>query len=533
MGGFRTQQLVNSFPLWTKARRDPSSVAQRLMGTFSEMVEEQTITSVKIAQDFRLLKYYLGVGRIWAFALDDEDVYPLTGTSFGVSKYTYPTVVGTSESTDYTLRRSIEIVEFLHAPPDRLIDVGDIPYSTMQVWSSASPYAYTQPPEPERLCVVVQNSTFYARPNSPTQDREYSGRHVVQIAGTDENDQEFREYIVVLDDGTFYTRNIFKTVTEVVLEGFDGDTTVSWFAQQNPFEVDPYRSAVFDDFEGQLRLSLSTQVVDSTTYSYVEYASTRLKLGEEYRRPSIEAPDNTEILAEVALLDSSGDTYTAVDLAINHETSKLYVLDAQGRLHVYDHELSTFDYVEDADVETARTHLELVPLRHRAKFGDTEFIYTDFVRNRNGIAQIQIKRLAPDGTVEYLQSDKTTWAGTVAWILAPNPDAARAENTWRDFRFSTEYDQAGQWEYSCTTVTSRDTTTSTTAVMASSMTAERTIDTGVSSPTGLDFSKEGYVAVADASEVLLLEEVADVWLADVRLGQVLLRSQYDQVEVSY
>lgn len=533
MSGFRTQQLVNNFPLWTKARRDPSSMAQRLFGTFSEMLEEQTVTNVKISQDFKLLKHYLGVGRAYSFVLDEDEVYPLNRTSPGVTKYEYPTVVGTLGSTDHTLRRSVEIVEFLHAPPDRLIEVGDISYSSTLCWSSASPYSVTSPPEPERLCVVVQNSTFYSRPGSRTQDREYTGRHVVQIAGTDENDQPMREYIRILDDGTFYTRNIFKTVTEVVLEGFNGDTTVSWFSQQNPFEVDPYRAAVFDDFEGQLRLSLSNQLVDAVTYSYVEYSSERLKLGHQYRRPSIVAPDNTEILAEVALLDSSGDPYTAVDLAINHETSKLYVLDAQGRLHVYDHELSTFGYVETADVETARTHLELVPLRHRAKFGDTEYMYTDFCRNRNGISRVQIKRMAPDGTVEYLQSDKSTWAAGAAWIVAPNPGAERAEHTWNDFRFSTEYSQLGQWEYSCTTQTAHDITVSTTAVMASALTAERTIDTGVTSPTGLQFSKEGYVAVADATEVHLFEEAADVWLADVRLGQVILRSQYDQVEVSY
>lgn len=532
MSGFRTQQIANSFPLWTKARRDPSSVAQRFFGTFSEMLEEQTITSVNVSQDFRLLKKYLGVGRIWAFGLSDEDLYPKTSTSPGVSKYSYPTVVGTDSNVDYTCSRVAEVVEFLHAPPDRLLEVTDFSYSTFQVWNSNSPHVTTDPPKPERLCIVVENSTFYSRSNA-TQDREYTGRHVVQVAGTDENDRKCREYIRILDDGVFYTRNIFKTVTEIVLEGFDGDTIVSWFAQQNAFETDPYRSAVFDDFEGQLRLSLSTQVVDSITYSYVEYSSERLKLGEEYRRPSIVAPDNTEILAEVVLLDSSGDPYTAIDLAINHETSKLYVLDAQGRLHVYDHELSTFDYVESADVETPRTHLELVPLRHRVKFGDAEFVYTDFVRNRNGIVKIQIKRLAPDATIEYLQTDKTTWGTTAAWIVAPNPDAQRAENTWNDFRFSTEYDQVGQWEYSCTTVTSRDTTTSTTAVLASRLVAQRTIDTTVLNPIGMSFSKEGYVAVADATKVYLFEEVADVWLADVRLGQVLLRSQYSQVEVSY
>lgn len=531
--GFRTQRMANDFPLWSKVRKDPSSMGQRLFSTFSEMLEDHTISAIKISQDFRLLKWYLGVGRVWGFILDEDDVFPTSETSFGVSKYSYPTIVGTLNGVDYTCARSTEIVEFMNAAPDRLVSQGQSSYSTLICWTSASPYSVVDPPWPERLCITVQGSTFYSRPNNRVQDLAYTGRHVVQIAGTDENDVPIREYVEVLDDGVYYTRNIFKTVAEVVLEGFDGSTVVSWFPEQNPHEIDPYRSAVFDDFEGQLKLSLSSQVVGASTYSYVEYSSDRLKLGEQYRRPSIEAPDNTEILAEVVLLDSSGDPYTAVDLAINHETSRLYILDDQGRLHVYDHELSAFDYVEEADVETARTHLELVPLRHRSKYGDAEYIYTDFVRNRNGIDRIQIKRIAPDGTTEYLQADKSTWSAGAAWIAAPNPNAERPEHTWSDFRFSTTYNQLGQWEYSCTTVSARDTTVYTTAVMASYLQALRTIDTNVGSPTGLSFSKEGYVAITDGSDVHWFEEAFDVWLADVRLGQVLMRSQYDQVEVAY
>jgi hypothetical protein len=531
--GFSTQRMANAFPLWAKIRRDPSSVGQRLFSAFAEMTDEHHITSIKIGQDAHLLKHYLGVGACWGFSLDDEDVYPLNETSPGVTKYTYPTVVGTVDDVDYTCARAVEIIEFLSAPPDRLISQGSAAYSSLVCWSSSSPYTFVDPPWPERLCVLVENSTFYAR-NSKYQDRQYSGRHTVIVTGTDENDVPISEYVMVPDDGTYYTRNIFKTVSDVVFEGFDGDCTISWFAKQNPWEVDPYRVAVLDDFEGQLRLSLSTQVVDSITYSYVEYSSSRLKLGEEYRRPSIEAPDNTEILAEVVLLDSSGDPYTAVDLAINHETSKLYVLDAQGRLHVYDHELSAFEVNDDADVATARTHLELVPLRHRAKYGDTEYIYTDFQRNRFPIAKVQIKRIAPDGTTEYLQTDKSTWSASSAWIVAPNAGAkVSPEKTWSDFRFATTYNQVGQWEYSCTTVTSRDTTTATTAVLASYMEAERSLDTEVVDPEGLMFSQEGYVAVCDATDVHWFSEASDTWLADVRLGQVLLRSQYDQVEVSY
>ena len=530
--GFRTQRLANAFPLWTKTRRDPSSLAHRLFETFAEMTEEQTITAVKISQDRHLLKSYLGTGRCYTVALDDGDLYPQAETSNSVLKYTYPTVVGTLDGVDYTLTRVEELTSFLNSPPDRLVAKGSRNFSTYEVWTSTSPYSYVDPPWPERLALEVKDSTFYSR-RSRTEDREYSGKHVIQIAGLDENNIKIREYVQVLDDGVFYTRNFFKTVTEIAAEGFNGTIVARWFPYQHSWEVDPYRQAVFDDFEGQLMLSLSTQVVDGITYSYVEYSSARLKLGEKYRRTGNEAPDNTEILAEVVLLNSSGNPYTAVDLAINHETSKLYVLDAQGSLHVYDHELSSFEDSDYADTETARTYMELIPLRHRAKYGDAEYLYTDFARNRFGIIKIEIKRTSPDGTVEYLQSDKSTWNSSQAYIVAFRPDAKTPEQTWQDFRFSTQYDQLGQWEYTCTTISSKDTTVYTTAVLVSKMVAERSLDTDVSSCEGLAFSREGYVAVSDGFEVHYFEEASDTWLADVRLGQVLMHNKYDSIEISY
>lgn len=529
---FRTQRLTNAFPLWAKIRRDPSSFGARFLDSFAQMGGEMSITNMKIMQDIHLLKHYLGVGYLYSFYLDEGDEFYKNGTGPGTYKWVYPTVSGTIGTTDYSLTRYEDLVSMLNAAPDRISPAETQAYSSLVVWDSTSPYTVVSPTRPERLYIEISNSTFYSRVSS-RQDREYSGQHTIQVAGTDENDIDIREYIDVLDDGVFVTRNIFKTVEEVLVEGFDGTVVIKWFADAYSYELDPYRAAVFDDFEGQLRLSLTTQVVDSTTYSYVVYSSPRLKLGEEYRRPEIEATSNVENLAEVVLLDSSGNPYTAVDLAINHHTSKLYVLDDQGSVHVYDHELSPFSVFSSSDIQTSTTHMELVPLRHRAKYGDTEYVYTGFTRLRHNVTSVQIKRQSPDGTVEYLQSDKTTWAAGQYAIPAPNPNAVFPEGSWSDIRFSTEYDQLGQWEYALTLTTPSDTTVYVTAVMVDSLTAESSIATGVSSPVGLGFSKEGYIAVADASEVHYFQEVVDGWIADTQTQRVLMRADYDQIEVSY
>jgi hypothetical protein len=493
---------------------------------------EQSITARKLSDDPHLLKPYLGIGYLWSLYLDEDDIFQKTDTTTGAFSYIYPTVVGTLDAVDYTLTQHEDLITLLNAAPARIAEVDSQTYSSFTVWSSAAPYTYGALSRPERLYIDITNTTFFAKRTSVS-DREYSGRHVIQIVGTDENDITIREYVRILDEGVYCTRNIYKTVTEVVVEGFDGDVLIEWFSNAQSFEPDPYRVAIFDDFEGQLRLSLSTQVVGGPTYSYVEYASPRLKLGEQYRRAGIELASNVETLAEVVLLNSSGNPYTAVDLAINHQTSKMYVLDSQGNVHVYDHELSSFSVFNSTDIETDSTYIELVPLRHRAKFGDTEYLYTHFARLRQNITKIEVKRRDPAGVVEYLQSDKTTWALAQAYIAAPNPSARLPEGSWSDIRFSTEYDQLGQWEYTLTTVSNVDTTVYVTAVQASSMTADVSLATGVVSPTAVGFSKEGYLGVTQGSEVKYFEEFVDGWTADTRTDRILMRSNYDSVEVTY
>lgn len=530
---FRTQRLANAFPLWSKLRSDPSSFGHRFLDTFASVIAEQSITNVKLSMDNHLLKPYLGIGYLYSVVLSDDDAFPQAETSLGVLQYSYPTVVGTVDSVDYTLDRYEDLFEMLSAAPDRVSLVESRPYTSLFCWQSSSPYVFSDPPWPERLSIEVSGSTFFSKP-SKVYDREYSGMHAVHVFGTDQNDISISELVEVRDDGVYRTRNIFKTVEDISIEGFDGSVSVRWFPEALSQEPDPYRIAVFDDFEGQLLLSLSSQVVDSVTYSYVVYSSNRLKNGNDYRRPQIESPGNNEVLAETVLLDSSGSPYVAVDLAINHQSSKLYVLDDSGFVHVYDHELSPFSVFSSTESETMSTYIELTPLRHRAKFGDSEYLYTDFKRNRLNISSIQIKRRAPDGTVEYLQADRSTWAAGAASISAPVlTGLTTPEASWQDFRFSTTYNQVGQWEYVLTTKTAVDTTVYVTAVMASSMAAESSVDMSVSTPAGLSFSQEGYISISDGSEVHFYEEFVDGWIADTRLGQILMRSDYTSVEVTY
>jgi hypothetical protein len=524
----RTQRLANAFPLWSKARRDSSSLAQKTLSTFAESLEEASITNVRVSNEFHLLKPYLGVGAIYNILLDEDDLFPTESSTLGASTYVYPDVVGTIGATDYTLERSTEIVGFLNALPDRITLKDTRAYSSLSCWSSSSPYTYTSPPWAERLCIVVSGSTFYSR-ISRYSDREYTGKHVIQLIGKDENDISIREYVSVTDDGVYYTKNIFKDLEDVFYEGFDGTISIKWFPKQNSFETDMYRVIVFDDFEDALALSIE----NTDSKGYLVYQGDRFKRGEEYRRGDSDTLDNTERLAEIALLNSSSIAIQVVDFVLDLQTARLYVLDTSNYVHVYEHDLPVFKTTTYTMSETAASYVELLPNRSRAKFNETEYIYTSFSRTREKINAIQIKRIAPDGTVRYLQSDKSTWSSGEAWIESINKSIIDPINSWDDFRFSTQYNQYGQWEYSCTTKSLSGQKVSTTSVLVGSLVAKKSFNTGLSGLNGIAFDANGFLSLCSSSNVYRFNCFSDVWLADTRNNQIFLRTEYDSVEVTY
>lgn len=529
---FRTQYLANAFPVWTKIHKDRSSLGQRLFETFAEMSTEQTITAIKILNDEHLLKQYLGVGCVYNAILNEEDEYPYEVNSSGVTQYSYPTVVGKDSYGTHTLERIEDLITFLNVPPDRLSLIDTNAFTSYIVWDSSAITTYVNPPWPERLFISVLNSTFYTN-RTEERDRAYSGLHKIQVIGTDENDLNIREYIQVDDDGYFFTKNIFKTVTNISYEGFNGQIIVKWFPVTPNYIVDPFRTAVISDATGPLHIALNTMTVSAVNYSYLSFTLPIILLGQLYRRPELTDVFADEAIGDIVLLDANELPFTAVDMCINYQTAKLYVLDNTGRVHIYEHDLPSFTQSDYADTETCRNYMELIPLRSFVKLGDTELLFTDFKRYRANIIKIVIKRTAPDGTVNYLQSDKITWGASIAYIVASDTDAELPENSWQDFSFTTAYDQLGQWEYTLTCYSSIDTTIATTAVLVGSLIAERSIETAISNPEAICIDKNDYVSISANNNIYSFQELYDVWIADVISNQVIMRTEYDSVEVKY
>lgn len=527
---FRTQRLANRFPLWTKLRRDPSSFGSRLLDTFAEGLEEESITVQKLVESFYLTTRSLGKSLLHEVILEGEDIPERVATANGFT-WSYPTIVGTLGVDTFAVTKVDTLTDLLTSPSTRVELIESVTSGDRTVWESTAPTTISQPPYPERLWIVVSGSTNYTNKTSHT-DRDKSGFSTITIKGLDGEYQKVIDHVDIPDDGIYMSNFAFREVQRIYTEGFNGNCVVTGGPQDLEFEKDPFRVLVFDDMEGPLKLYLYQ---GASNTSFVTYKADRFKLGKQYRRPGIEVIEDTEELATFILCDEDNDPVEIVSIAVSPNNTFLYGISPDGLLYIYDHTLPEF--VTPSVDETVQTYVEIHPVRPYAQYPDNlgspvpEPLWTRFARLRYPINWIEIKRIAPDATIEYLQPDRITWNTTPARISYPTAGKMKLSD-WKDFKFETLYDQLGAWEYICTTKTEIDTTVSTTTVICGSLQAVTAIDTGVSSPELIYFSDSGGLIIDNGTTAYAFNEHADVYIIEEETGHVWLSDGYDSVEVT-
>lgn len=525
---FLTQRLANRFPVWSKVRRDPSSMGQRWLSTFAKYRQFSQAATLRMQDEFNLLKWMMGPSHIWILDLEDADYIPLASGPGGGRIPTYHTTVqGTVGVTPYVLTRYETLEGLLNALPTRFSPVETV-VGDYDLWESVTPTVFNPIPRPSRLVIDVDGSVVFKK-RTRVRNRLFEGFAGVILTGTDENDIEFQETVIIPDDGLFETRNVFKTLTDVQYDGFDGTVAVYWTTASLDFVNDRYNVAVLDDLEGPLRMSWRTENITGTDYTFLQYETQRFKRGDEYRDGANTEIDNTEALSETALLSSGSLPYVAVDLAIDPRTTRLFVLDDANFVHVYEHAPSTFAPPSET-LTVADTHVETRPLQHYVPLGATHKAFTHHSRLRAPIQYVIVKRVSPAAVTEYLQANKT-WAG-VEYRHFYEPGASAPEESWRDLTFDSTYDQLGQWEYYTTTATAEEITTSYTAVMVDSLVALTSLDIGVPGADSISFSSEDYLQVSVGTTVSVMALHSDGYLADAVRQRLVLREEYDSVDVT-
>ena len=520
---FITQRLGNKFPLWTKLRSDPSSFGQRFYSTPAEEFESFRASLVKSREMLRLLSFCNEPEDAWAIHLDSDDEYPISH-SFGKRSVTYPTVTGTLSGTDYTLVRASYSEDLFYSFPTRLSEGAAVSVS-FDVWDSSAPSTYGSFTRPERLSVYINNSTDY---KATALDAGFGGQSGVLLTGEDPNHVEIQEFVQVDDDGVYLTREILDALTDVQYDGFDGDIVISAGAPNREYVEDMFRVAVLPELEGPLRYSLYNRSGEN----YLKIWTPIYLDGSEYRRDNGIDEANEEIIAIQRLLDSDENPIDAVDLCVSPYDTRLYVCDSSGDIHVYDPGLSEFTPPDTE--ESYQTYIELIPLYNRVALNETLTVFTWFRVMRAPVGNVRISRVDPAGTTTYLQSDHS-W-GAASCYFANTGELTLPEDSWKDKTFTSTFDQLGQWDLylEVNFIGMGGTTyTSHTAIVCESLIAGVSLETSISSPTGLFFSHTGELCVCETNSYTPITLHSDYWYADVDTQRMFLKEQYDSVEVTY
>lgn len=495
---FLTQRFVNAYPRWTKARRDPSSVAQRFYSPLAEMMANEYAGTKKQSQAFNLLRDWLPFSSLFHVALEQDDFFPKEVAADGTEQVTYPTSVTLDLGAGAVACSRVDDADdlFTQVPTAATLH-SSTPVSNWLVYDT-DVGTYQPVDYPSKLWVVVSESDEYYLRN---RGEFTSGRFFVDIRGYDYHGNEITDRVDIRDDGLYETKEIFSELLEVRQQGFNGRVQVYLASAQQGY-TNPYYLGADIDNVGPLYHRLDeTGGGEPVLKSFID----RELFGARYRRKGeVLELDDTEIWAEV-LRDSGGSAVSGLDIAFDWQNGNTVLLDDQGFVHWYDAGRTEFTELSRMSQLTTDSYLEVHPLTHWAVLDDTLKMFTRFQRPRIVISKVRITRIKPGGTVEYLQSN-LTWSVADYWFqYQSDPRVEEPVRSWIDLTFDSVMDEVGEWEFYCETREAKTGTVTMvgTKVAVPAQDALVSLDTTVVSSLGetperLCFDRDGRLAVGTA-----------------------------------
>jgi hypothetical protein len=464
------------------------------------------------------------------FLLEEDKI--LTNMNGTRRTFIYPTIKCKDDNTEIELVRALNMPEFLYSLPDRIKERETVSVTSWSLWNNTSPDTYYKISTPERLCVEIKNSTiFYRKDSIKEADRKAGYMSYVYLEGVDENFNEIKEMVSIKDEGIYTTRNIFKSLTYVQYDGFESDIEVFLTSSReglvdtsfihSKFSVGSTKEGTFP-----LRYYLFEESFGSTLLPAINKSVE----GREYLRPENEIQnEQIEVLCTHALLDSDSNHVNVVSIAINPVDTKIYALENTGRVLVYEPEFTFFNH--RGDLPSSDTYMDIQPETNRVELNEEIDLWTWFRIPTVRVKDVSVKRVDPDGTEEYLQSD-LTWGITEYLFLGEDATGKFPEESWKDFSFPVAFNKLGQWDFYCTVylpALRNSHFTSKTSVMCEYLKpiAEYSAEVGEE----IFFDKENLLCIKQSNTYKRFKLIKDIYIADPLSQRVILKESYDEIEI--
>jgi len=497
-----TQRLTNNFPYHYKIRTDQSSFGARFLSSFSDMLDELNLSQQLLAQDFNIDTYSFNTLQSYTTLIT-----PLERTLVdGRYTYVYPNIYG----DDILLEHKLYMEDFFYNLSNELEITDTIELGNINIYVNDVLYDM---PRPERLKIIIQNSTDYVQLNSSA-DVSQPRNHLVTLEGFDINYNLVKEHITVIDDGIYTSKYVYSKLTKVNSEGFDGEIIISLATTLSDYKISKYHTITMDDMQSRLIYYLEDD--------YLVIGGRNTAPGSQYRDDKVIAENFIEY-ARFRLYDINNDIISnCVDIAEFTFDGRFYLL-TDTQVHVFNIVLPEF--MPPPVNSSIEEYLLLENLISYVEINTEGKWMTRLLIDPNKMEWITIKCIAPDGTTEYLQNDRT-WNATIAYLRPAN---VLDNMKWKDFQFTKTLSQTGQYNIVAELAIGKHTYLSVISSIVPILQVDYSTLHNVSSPIGLYENINKKLSVYNLDNIYDMNFVRNFYFIDETTGTVLTHIDYENI----
>lgn len=565
------QKMANSFPLKSTVRRDQSSMGQKIFSLFGDLIDSKLIDTVKLSNSFKLEKEDIEVGNVKAIKLKEEDEFREDEENDAL--YIFPKVYGYKNNQEFLLERVSNSEDFLYGLPYSIEKSKEINFTDNLAYTSRvnNPQGKVLNSEGfwirensfeinERLHITIKDSLLYKGEENPSSLQPFGGFTYILLKGKDKFYNDIEEYIKVKRDGEYRTSKIFRKLDSVEFDGFDGWIEIR-ISECNSGELEnlvkknEFKIAASSLKQGICELNISSEEIEFENQTETVYYLdiwVRFIIDESNVKQGGKAHESSyrSKITSILLVDSDLNLIIPVDFLISPVDSRVYLLDYMGRIYIMNIDLAAFE--EKGQKRSKEITVVSKPTLQRIKYGLTNKVKCECIRNVDPIESWEVKAVSPSGEVyllkygynavlskrvlEWLDSSQHTGEYRNKPLVSNERLATNQEKySWKDFYYNITVDEIGQWDL-YTTVYYKNVEigfTHKTSFMSEYCQVLKEFETGLVAPEGLTLLENNEIGVWDGSNLHCYSLEFDCYIADPLNQRLLFRSDFDEIGVEY
>jgi hypothetical protein len=429
---FFGQSIRNNFPLWSKIRRDDSSIGAISLDIFGEVFEELRVEILRRNHQQNCLSGgpIYEPGFLYVFQLNES----LNFNLYKDENRTFRNIEATGEKDgqNYTLTPVFSYSELCKSFPTRyelnlisneesylLTTVEKNSFENIFIREVASNFYFEK--YPGRIYLNIYDSEQY---ETSTYNRNMLDKKYIVLRGTNFLNKKIEEIIPIENDGHFQSKNIFKSLEHlnadiernitggksIEVYGFDGVVEVLKYPLQVQKKKFPFKLLVKKNDEVNFQDSLEEnesyfQIIESESKSVLQYIFHTYESGTSYinKRTDLEKDYFEQVLLEQDLLNDLREQISVQDFTFDYLRNKLTVIDNVGKIYWYN--LNRTIFFRPQIERTKKTNISFESEKQQVVLNETLPLFFSLERAKGTISEVIIARKSPSQSSQVLDSN--------------------------------------------------------------------------------------------------------------------------------